>query len=325
LLDTAERYPYDTPIFFKGGFDVHVFHRYVTRKSIHRHHRRETKPRSKRYEVGDPGSRGLRLVVFPSGAKSFILRYRYGGKPRKLTLGPVTLAAARKLAGDAQYALAQNEDPASAKLALKQEQKRTALTQKDTFFSVSETFLKLRGPKLRSLDRRRRELERLIYPEIGARPIADIKRSEIVRLLDKIEESSGRSMAQVVYTIISGTLAWHEGRSDDFRSPCVKQMRRVNAKEIVRKRILTDDELRKVWNACDIFEGAEGMLRAVFIVNRVSENGGVGVALRRTIQRRRLVVACGTAQNQNRSSSPVVEGGARNHRQDPTHFRRIRL
>ncbi|MGC1623493.1 MAG: Arm DNA-binding domain-containing protein, partial [Pseudolabrys sp.] len=47
-----------------------------------------------RYEVPDGAQRGLLLVVFPSGKKSFIVRYRFAGMKRKLTLGGIGLAAA---------------------------------------------------------------------------------------------------------------------------------------------------------------------------------------------------------------------------------------
>src|SRR5262249_43662523 len=42
------------------------------------------KPRSTRYEV--PDGNGLYVVVQPSGRKSFAVRFRIDGRPRKLTL-----------------------------------------------------------------------------------------------------------------------------------------------------------------------------------------------------------------------------------------------
>ena len=44
---------------------------------------------SKRLEIGDAAVPGLYLIINPSGARSWALRYRFHGKPRKLTLGPV--------------------------------------------------------------------------------------------------------------------------------------------------------------------------------------------------------------------------------------------
>ena len=51
------------------------------------------KPRPQRYEVSDPGCAGLRVVVFPSKKKSFVVRYRFRGLQRKLTLGPCLVGA----------------------------------------------------------------------------------------------------------------------------------------------------------------------------------------------------------------------------------------
>jgi integrase len=218
------------------------------------------KSRPYRYEIGDPGAQGLRVIVQPSGHKAFVLRYRFGGRPQKLTIGPtiIGLAAARAEAAKAVLALAQGNDPAAAKRAIKEEQRREALAVEDTFRAVSERFLKIEGPRLRSVLVRRQQLERLIYPEIGDRAVADIKRSEIVKLLDKIEERSGPAMAQAVLSIIRRTMSWHATRSDDFRSPIVRGMGRVNAKERVRERTLNDDEIRRVWKAADALDGPEG-------------------------------------------------------------------
>jgi hypothetical protein len=155
------------------------------------------KPRADRYEVRDGGARGLRVVVFPSGAKSFILRYRHAGIPKKLTIGPVEigLAAARVENSKALYELAQGRDPGAAKAATKEAQRLAALAVEDTFYSVAERYLNLEGPKLRSLGMLRQRLEP-VYKTLGARPIAAIKRSEIVHLLDRVEAERGPAAAQ---------------------------------------------------------------------------------------------------------------------------------
>src|SRR5262249_56001568 len=73
------------------------------------------KPRAVQYEKPDPGARGLRVVVHPTGRKSFIARYRNAaGRTRKLTLtAGVTLAAARKLAADPLFQGAPGPPPPS--------------------------------------------------------------------------------------------------------------------------------------------------------------------------------------------------------------------
>ena len=77
------------------------------------------KAKPDRYEVADASQRGLLVAVFPSGKKSFIVRYRFGGVKRKLTLGGVSLAAARKAAAAALYEVHEGRDPAEAKKATK--------------------------------------------------------------------------------------------------------------------------------------------------------------------------------------------------------------
>ena len=89
------------------------------------------KPRPQRYEVSDSGCAGLRVVVFPSRRKSFIVRFRFRGFQRKLTLGPclgggeqsepadtpelstpLSLSAARELATKALRQARAGADPA---------------------------------------------------------------------------------------------------------------------------------------------------------------------------------------------------------------------
>src|SRR5688500_17557798 len=73
---------------------------------------------NKRLELPDGLLPGLYFVIQPSGARSWAVRYRHAGKPRKLTLGPypvLDLAAARARARDALQGVLLGRDPASAK------------------------------------------------------------------------------------------------------------------------------------------------------------------------------------------------------------------
>jgi integrase len=49
--------------------------------------------------------------------------------------------------------------------------------------------------------------------------------------------------------VLGATLSWYERRSDTFRSPIVKGMRRVTASERARDRVLKNDEIKRVWQA----------------------------------------------------------------------------
>jgi integrase len=200
------------------------------------------KPAATRYEIADGGQRGLKLVIFPSGQKSFVVRYRFNGVKRKLTLGHVGLAAARKAAAAALYEVHEGKDPAAAKQAV-------AASTKETVRWVCEEYLRREGGKLRNASDRRRALERLVYPTLGNTPVASLRRSQVVRLLDDIQDNSGDRMADITLSYLRRALAWHAGRVDDFNSPIIAGMGRYNASERARSRTLSDDELRKIWHA----------------------------------------------------------------------------
>jgi integrase len=215
---------------------------------------RNLKPAATRREIPDPGARGLYVVVQPSGRKSFAVRYRFLGAPRKLTLTPgIPLAAARKLAADAMYEVSQGRDPADARKAAVEKAERA---KADTLRSVAEEYLARERKRLRSISQRERIFERLIYPILGGgRQIGDIRRKDIVRLLDHIEDKHGSRMADYALACVRRLFNWHAVRDDEFTSPIVRGMTRQSAKKHARTRVLSDDELRRVWKAASATEG----------------------------------------------------------------------
>ena len=110
---------------------------------------------------------------------------------------------------------------------------------------------------------RRRLLERLVYPTLGDLPITMIKRRAIIELLDAIEDGrlndgltgqpikGGPVMAHSTLAVIRRVMHWHAVRDEDFITPVVRGMGRIEPGNRARSRVLTDDELRRVWKAAE--------------------------------------------------------------------------
>ena len=212
---------------------------------------RNAKATDKRREISDGGG-PLRLVVQPSGAKSFAVRFRVNGETRKLTLPPgVALAAARKLAHDALLQASTGVDPCAVKKAAKVE---TARLAKDTLRSVcAQYFADPKSKALRTAYERERTITRLVYPtKLANRPIAAITRRELTELLDAVEQNNGQRTADLVLAILRRVWRWHQLRDDRFNAfPFIPGMNRYSTRESARERTLDDDELARVWAAAD--------------------------------------------------------------------------
>src|SRR5262245_50855287 len=229
--------------------------------------------RHERYEVADAACPGLRVVVFPSTKKSFVVRYRFRGLPRKLTLGPallggslteangapeigtpLSLLAARELCIRALRQAKSGNDPAAAKRRRREEELAAA---SDTLAAIAAEYLRREGPRLRTFSQRKADLELVCASPLGRLPVDQIRRGQYVHLFDRIADERGPVRADRVLSATSRLLSWHAHRSD-FVSPLVRGMRRTSIKERARSRVLSDDELRRVWQTAETFPGPFG-------------------------------------------------------------------
>jgi integrase len=130
---------------------------------------------------------GLSLQVARNGSRSWIFRYRLGGKRRYLGLGPlsqVSLAEARDRAATARRQLFDGIDPIEARRG-----KRMAAAPLVTFRQCAEKYMASHRSGWRNAkhaDQWSSSLVAYVYPEIGALPVSVIETSHVRRVLDPI-------------------------------------------------------------------------------------------------------------------------------------------
>lgn len=216
------------------------------------------KPGGTRREVPDGEIRGMYLVVQPSGAKSYVLRYRHDGKPRKLTIGSAEmgLGEARKLAASARAAIAAGKDPqgekAAGKVAVKEAAREAVVAKRDSVEAVVAEFVE-KHVRRSNKPSTAKEYERLLEKEIvepwRGRRLSDISRRDVNRLLDDIVERGAPVAANRVLAILRKFCKWAVSREIIEHSPCDGVLAR--SEETPRDRALDDRELRLVWKTAD--------------------------------------------------------------------------
>jgi integrase len=202
----------------------------------------------KRLAISDPDTRGLYLRVTPAGMKTFTIVARDpSGKQVWREVGnadEITLTEARERAREGVKRIKAGEPPFP---------EDTPVVPPETFRKVSDDFLALyvknKERPLRSAYEIERQFKSHLWPRWEKRVFVDIKRRDIAQMLDEVERDSGASMADHLLATLSKLMTWYAGRDDDYTSPIIRGMRRTKPSERKRKRMLSDDEIRLVWNA----------------------------------------------------------------------------
>jgi integrase len=209
----------------------------------------------------DKRTTGLILRHNGSGLKTWRVRYTDDGRVRSHRLGhfPADLKNLRlgELTVKAARTAAHKFDPA----------KLIAPPERSTFEVVANDFLKrhVRAQKLRSGDEIERMIRKHLFPDWRNRIFEDIRRTDVTKLLDEIEDGSGPRQADVVLAIVRKMANWYAARSDNYVSPIVRGMTRSKPAERRRKRILTDAEIQELWKATDSLGNFGALVRVILL------------------------------------------------------------
>lgn len=207
----------------------------------------------KRREIPDGLLTGLYLVIQPSGIKSWAVRYRSpaSGKPAKFTLGrypALALAEARAAAGAALRAVATGRDPADEKAAAKAK----AADQSDLCAVLLDDFVRRHietRNKPSTANEHKRLVERVLKPAWGSRKVETIRKRDVIALLDSIRDRGAEITANRVLALARVWFNWMLARGVVETSPVAGV--KAPTPERSRDRVLSDLEVRLLWEACD--------------------------------------------------------------------------
>lgn len=185
---------------------------------------------------------GLYLELAPGGGKWWRLKYRFAGKEKRLSLGVypvVALKQARERRDEAKRILANGIDPSEQRNASKRAATDRAANSfeavaREWFAKFSENWVEAHSTKIL------RRLERNIFPYIGGRAIAEIKASELLAVLRRVEnrgviETAHRAMqnCSAVFRYAVATGRAERDPTGDLRGalPPVKERHHASIKE----------------------------------------------------------------------------------------------
>lgn len=205
------------------------------------------KPRGSRYEVWDTLVSNLMMTVFPSGKKTWSVRYRSDNKRVKMKLGDyptLGLSDARRKAKDVLVSVADGENPAYEKRRKVEDKSRTRQTLEIN--NLLDLYDQLHLSQLKTGYQAKTFL-REFSRDFGNTNITDFTKQDFVGLLNEIMAAGNGTKANRVFTHVKTFFGWAIGQGFLEYSPCLHVKKPF--KEKSRERFLSDQEIKWFWQA----------------------------------------------------------------------------
>lgn len=188
------------------------------------------------------GARGLELRVAANGALTWYCHYSLYGRRGRVNLGGyprLGLKAAREAAIGARNHVEAGRDPRREFAA--------AAAGAMTLGQLVERWLaKHVRPNLRSAVEIERRVGRNVTPVIGGVPLTDLHKRDVNRVVDPIIERGRPVEAMRAFEDLRAVLRW--GVAEGYLDHSPTEGMRKPGVVAPRERVLTDDEIKTVWN-----------------------------------------------------------------------------
>jgi integrase len=182
---------------------------------------------------------------------SFVLVTRYPGSPnpapRRIGDYPVmSLSEAREIAREWRRDIAKGIDPKEKAAEAEREKQRL---RANTFGAAFATFAGDHLKTLRTGAAVEASVKNHVFPALESRPMREIRRSEILSLINRLKKESPIA-ANRVLAYLKKFFAWALENELIDDSPAASIKRPTAEKDRERERVLADWEIRAFWWAC---------------------------------------------------------------------------
>jgi len=222
-----------------------------------------TEPQATEFFIWDESIPGFGVRIMPSGRKSFVVQYRAGRRPRRMSLGPSTVLTcdqARTRAITIIAAVKNGEDPAADRAA-----KRNAATVSDLADRFDKEHIAVRL-KASTAKEYRGTLIRFILPALGRLAVPEITRADVAKFhhdLRHIPYQANRCLEVVSKMFV---LAEMWGLRPDGSNPR-KHIRKYPEEK--RERFLSAAELRRIGEVLREMESERTELQSAILAARL--------------------------------------------------------
>lgn len=202
---------------------------------------------------------GLYLEVTLAGGRYWRLKYRHGGKEKRLALGvypTVSLKEARDLADQARKTLDAGDDPGQLRKAAKAKAVHEAV---NTLQAVTDEWLKHQSTRWAPVTatRIRASLEADVFPALGGRPLAGIRPGEVMAVVKKIEARGAGDQAGRVLQRIKAVYRWAVTHERVESNPMLDLVPSeiLKPRQVNHRAALSDRDLPEFLGKLDAYEG----------------------------------------------------------------------
>lgn len=222
----------------------------------------------------DPGKHfdgaGLYLELTPAGGRYWRMKYRHGGKEKRLAFGvypAVSLKDARDRAASARKVLQAGDDPGELRKA---EKAKAVHESVNTLEAVARDWMKHQAARweAETMGRIRASLEADIFPTLGGRSMAGIKPSEVMAAIKKIEARGAGDQAGRVLQRVKSVYRWAVTHERIESNPMLDLVTSeiLKPREVQHRAALPDRELPEFLGKLAAYDGDPHTVQALRLV-----------------------------------------------------------